>query len=110
MTDRDHAGCGGPPCPRCEDYSAGYRAGKPRALFEVSTRTIDHPRGCGCDLCPAVAERLRRCPGPELWSHPNETSVQEPCRGRSDRNGLPGGLDIGLGFLLGIELAEVELP
>ena len=40
--------------------SAGYVDGKSKALFGVSTRTIDQCReACGCDPCQAVAERLR---------------------------------------------------
>ena len=50
MTDHDYAGCQDLVCRRCDDYSAGY--GNSKALFGVSTRTIDHPRGCGCDPVP----------------------------------------------------------
>ena len=48
MSEHDHAGC--------EDYPAGYVDGRSKALFEVSTRTIDRPRGCGRDPSQAVAE------------------------------------------------------
>ena len=51
MTDHDYAGCRDLFCERCEGYSAGYRDGKSMSLFEVSTRTVDHPRWCGCEPC-----------------------------------------------------------
>ena len=82
----------------------GYVDGKSKALFEVSTRTIDHPRGCGCDPCQAVAERLRRRGGAEAWLSMDEIVEQD--RDRRNGNGMPAVLESGLGFLLGIELAE----
>ena len=60
MTDHNYAGCELPLCRRCEDYAAEYVDGKSKALFEVSTQTIYHADGCGCDPCEAVVERLRR--------------------------------------------------
>ena len=95
-----------PGCWRCgwEDYSAGYVDGNSKALFEVSTRTIDHSRGCGCDPCQSVAERLRRRGGAEAWLSTDE--IVEPDRERRNGNGMPAGLEAGLGYLLGIELAE----
>ena len=65
MTDHDYAGCQDLVCRRCDDYSsAGYRDGKAKALFEVSSRTVDHPRGCGCDPVPGgggTTSPSRRC-------------------------------------------------
>ena len=104
MTDHNYAGCEDPLCRRCDDYSAGYVDGKPKALFGVSTRTIDHPRGCGCDPCQSVAERLRRRGGVEAWFSMDE--IVEPDRERRDSNGMPAVLEAGLGFLLGFQLAE----
>ena len=96
MSEHNHAGC--------EDYSAGYRDGRSSAMFEVSSRTIDYPRGCGCDPCQAVAERLRRRGGAEAWLSTDE--IGEPDRERWDGTGMPAGLESGLGFLPGFELAE----
>ena len=107
MSDHNHAGCQEPMCRRREDHSAGYRDGKSGALFEDSTRTTDHPPGCGCDPCRAVTERLRRRGGVGEWPHLDEASMSEPDR---DRPELGGGLDIGLALLPGIELGEGELP
>ena len=104
MTDHNYAGCEDPLCQRCGDYSAGYGYGNSKALFGVSTRTIDHSRGCGCDPCQSVAERLRRRGGAEAWFSMDE--IVEPDRDRRDGNGMAAGLEAGLGFLLGIELAE----
>ena len=104
MTDHNYAGCEDPLCRRCGDNSAGYVDGKSKALFEVSTGTIDHPRGCGCDPCQSVAERLRRRVGAEAWLSMDE--IVEPDRERRNGNGMPVGLEAGLGFLPGIELAE----
>ena len=104
MTDHNYAGCEDPLCQRGEDYSAGYVDGNSKALFDVSTRTIDHSRGCGCDPCQAVAERLRRRVGAEAWFSMDE--IVEPDRERRNGNGMPVGLEAGLGFLPGIELAE----
>ena len=104
MTDHNYAGCEDPLCQRCEDYSAGYVDGNSKALFEVSTRTIDHSRGCGCDPCQSVAERLRRRGGAEAWLSTDE--IVEPDRERRNGNGMPAGLEAGLGFLPGLELAE----
>ena len=67
MTDHDYAGCRDQFCLRCEDHPAGYRDGKSKSLFEVSSRTVDHPRGCGCEPCQAAAERRRRRGGFEAW-------------------------------------------
>ena len=50
MTHHNYAGCQDPLCLRCEDYLAGYVAGRSKALFEVST--THHPAGCGCDPVP----------------------------------------------------------
>ena len=60
MTDHNYAGCELQLCRRCEDYAPGYVDGKSKALFKVSTQTVDHADGCGCDPCEAVVERLRR--------------------------------------------------
>ena len=60
LTDHNYAGCEDPLCQRCDDNSAGYIYGKSKALFEVSMQATDHPVGCSCDPCQAVAERLRR--------------------------------------------------
>ena len=65
MSDHNHVGCQGPMSQRCEDRSDGYRCGKSKALFEVSTRTTDHPPGCACDPMPggggaASTSRRRR--------------------------------------------------
>ena len=79
----------------------------PSALLEGSTRTSDHPPGCGCDPCPAEAERLRRRGGAVAWPHLDEASMSEHDRDRPERG---GGLDVGLALLLGIELGEGELP
>ena len=103
MTDHDYAGCQDLVCRRCEDYSAGYLNGKSKALFEISSRTIDHPRGCGCDPCQAVAERLRRRGGAEAWLSTDE--IVESDGERRDGNGMPAGLESWLGFQHGIELA-----
>ena len=94
-------------CQRCEGHSAGYRDDRSSALFEDSTRTSDYPPGCGCDPCRAVAERPRRRGGAGEWPHLDEISMSEPDRERPERG---GGLDVGLGLLLGIELGEGELP
>ena len=104
MTDHNYVGCEDPLCQRCGDYSAGYVDGNSTALFEASNRTIDHPRGCGCDPCQAVAERLRRRVGAEAWF--SMGAIVEPDRERRNGNGMPAGLEAGLGFLPGIELAE----
>ena len=104
MTDHNYAGCEDPLRRRCEDSSAGYRDGRSKALFGVSTRTIDHPRGCGCDPCQSVAERLRRRGDAEAWFSMDE--IVEPDRERRNGNGMPAVLEAELGFLLGIELAE----
>ena len=96
MSEHNHAGC--------EDYSASYRDGRSSALFVVSTRTIDRPRGCGCDAFQVVAERLRRRGGAGAWLSTDE--IGEPDRERRDGNGMPAGLESGLGFLPGIDLAE----
>ena len=107
MSDHNYTSCEEPMCQRCEDHSAGYRCGRSGALFEDSTRTADHPPGCGCDPCQAVAERLRRRGSAGAWPHLDEASISEPDRDRPERG---GGLDIGLALLLGIELGEGELP
>ena len=104
MSEHNYAGCQEPLCQSCDGYADGYVDGKSKALFEVSTRTIDHPRGCGCDPCQAVAERLRRRGGAEALLSMDE--IVEPDRERRNGNGMPTGLEAGLGFLLGIELAE----
>ena len=82
--------------------------GKSKALFGVSNRvrcsTVDHPRGCGCDPCQSVAERLRRRGGAEAWFSMDE--IVEPDRERRDGSGMPAVLEVGLGFQLGFELAE----
>ena len=96
MSEHNHAGC--------EDYPAGYVDGRSSALFEVSPRTIDRPRGCGCDPSHAVAERRRRRGGAGAWLSADE--IVEPDRERRVGNGMPAGLESGLGFLPGIELAE----
>ena len=54
--------------------------------------------------CQAVAERLRRRGGAEAWLSMDE--IVEPDRERRNGNGMPAGLEAGLGFLPGIELAE----
>ena len=54
--------------------------------------------------CQAVVERLRRRGGAEAWLSMDE--IVEPDRERRDGNGMPAVLESGLGFLLGIELAE----
>ena len=107
MSDHNHASCQEPMCQRREDHSAGYCYCKSKALFEVSTRTVDHPPGCGCDPCRAVEVRLRRRPGPEVWTRLDETSVHELDPDRPERG---GGLDVRLALLLGIEPGEGELP
>ena len=56
--------------------------------------------------CQSVAERLRRRGGAEAWLSMDE--IVEPDRERRNGNGMPAGLEAGLGFLLGIELAEGE--
>ena len=107
MSDHDYASCQEPMCQRCEDHPAGYRYGRSCALFEDSIRTTDHPPGCGCDPCRAVAERHRRRGDAGAWPHLDETSMSEPNRDGPERG---DGLDVGLGLLLGIELGEGELP
>ena len=107
MSDHNYTGCQEPLCRRCEDHSAGYRYGKSKALFEVSTRTTDHPPGCGCDPCRAVRERPRRRGGFGEWPHLDEASMSEPDPDRPERG---GGLDVGLALVLGIELGEGDLP
>ena len=107
MSDHNYTSCQEPMCQRCEDHSAGYRDGRSKALFEVSTRTTDHPPGCGCDPCRAVAERLWCRGGAGAWPHLDEASMLEPDPDRPERG---GGLGVGLGLLLGIELGEGELP
>ena len=99
--------CQEPMCQRCEDHRPATADGKSKALFEVSTRTTDHPPGCGCDPCRAVAERPRRRGGAGEWPHLDEASMSEPDRERPERG---GGLDVGLALVLGIELGEGELP
>ena len=54
--------------------------------------------------CQTVVERLRRRGGAEAWLSTDE--IVEPDRERRNGNGMPVGLEAGLGFLLGIELAE----
>ena len=54
--------------------------------------------------CQAVVERLRRRVGAEAWLSMDE--IVEPDRERRNGNGMPAVLEAGLGFLLGIELAE----
>ena len=100
MTDHNYASCDDPICQRCEDYSSGYRDGKSKALFEVST--THHPAGCGCDPCQAVAERLRRRADLREFD-PYSSSGDEPER---DRGALPSGLEAELALLLGIELSD----
>ena len=56
--------------------------------------------------CQAVVERLRRRGGAEAWLSTDE--IVEPDRERWNCNGMPAGLEVGLGFLSGIELAEGE--
>ena len=103
MTDHDYTGCRDLLCQRCEGHSAGYRDGKSKALFEVSARTVDHPRGCGCEPCQAVAERHRRRGGAEARLLMDDDG---PGRERRGDDGQPAGLETGLGILFGIELAE----
>ena len=107
MSDHNYASCQEPMCQRCEAHPAGYRDGKSKALFEVSTRTTDHPPGCGRDPCRAVAERPRRRGGAGEWPHLDEALISEHDPDRPERG---GGLDVGLALVLGIELGEGELP
>ena len=107
MSDHNYASCQEPMCRCCGDHSAGYRDGNSGALFEVSTRTTDHPPGCGCEPYQAGAERLRRRGSAGAWPHQDEVSMSEPDRDRPERG---GGLDVRLALLLGIEPGEGELP
>ena len=54
--------------------------------------------------CQAVVERLRRRVGAEVWLSMDE--IVEPDRERRNGNGMSAGLEAGLGFLPGFELAE----
>ena len=103
MTHHNYAGCQDPLCLRCEDYLAGYVAGRSKALFEVSTRTTHHADGCGCDPCQAVSGRLRRRADLQKELDPDVTSGDELER---DRSALPAGLEAELALLLGIELSD----
>ena len=107
MSNHNYTSCQDPMCQRCDDHPAGYRDGKSKALFEVSTRTSDHPPGCGCDPCRVVAERPRRRGGFGAWPHLDEASMSEPDPDRPERGSE---LDVGLALVLGIELGEGELP
>ena len=102
MNDHNHASCDDPLCRRCERSSASYVDGKSKALFEVSPQTSDHPTGCGCDPCQAVAERLRR--------RANLQGTADTGR-RTERSGnaLPDGLRAELALILGIELSDGDL-
>ena len=103
MRKHNHAICEDPLCEMCEGYSAGYVDGKSKALFEVSTRTVGHPRGCGCDPCQAVAVRLRR--RADLQERLEPDSLLDHGSER-DRGALPASLEAELALLLGIELSE----
>ena len=48
-------------CYRCgwEDYSAGYVAGKTKALFEVEARAAHHSGDCGCAFACSNKVALR---------------------------------------------------
>ena len=107
MTDHNYAGCQDPLCQRCEDYSAGYVAGKSKTLFEVSTQTTDHAAICGCDPCLAVKERLRRRAAPQERLALAMPSAQILER---DRGPISDGLQTELALLFGIELADADLP
>ena len=103
MTHHNYAGCEEPLCQSCEGYSAGYVAGRSKALFEVSTRTTHRAAGCGCDPCQAVSGRLRRRADLQEALDPDRTSGDELER---DRSALPASLQMELALLLGIELSD----
>ena len=100
MVNHNYTSCNDPLCLMCEGYSDGYVDGKSKGLFEVSTRTADHPNGCGCDPCQAVVERLRRRADLQGTPDPRSSSEQESER---DRSALPPGLQAELALILGIE-------
>ena len=47
----DPARCQLPSCGRCDDFGAGYSAGKAKAHFEVRSLDHDLAAGCGCEPC-----------------------------------------------------------
>ena len=53
--NHDYALCAQEPCQRCDDYGAGYSAGKDKAYFEIQHHAgANHAPTCGCQPCLTV--------------------------------------------------------